>query len=155
LFDSLPKKVQEALWFVDNPFDCDWSAHPNQLDLGPKAAGSLRALHDRLLMIGNHRFLISLLYAGLTRPMFQTTRDAYAAITQIPEQVASREILCLQRSLLAAKVSKSFVSHGVVFIGAIPGNGDMHAWIIEQGSQPDHLDRGWINYMPLLAICHH
>jgi len=28
----------------------------------------------------------------------------------------------------------------------------MHAWIIENNSQPDFEDRAWINYRPLLAI---
>jgi hypothetical protein len=112
----------------------------------------LNLLHDRLLRIGNNRFLFSRIYAGLQRPMFETTHQAITAISRIPAQKANRTKLCFQRSLLAAKVSKSFAHGGVLLIGAQLATSDMHAWIIEQNTQPDYQDRSWINYRPLLAI---
>ena len=61
---------------------------------------------------------------------------------------------CLQKALTVAKVSKKFKSHGVLFIGAQLPLKSMHAWIIEDGIQPDQSDRKWINYLPLLALAY-
>ena len=68
------------------------------------------------------------------------------------KQIELKHQLCLQRAFLASKISKSFEANGVIFIGAFLPTGDMHAWIIENGIQPDSDDRGWINYRPLLAL---
>jgi hypothetical protein len=60
---------------------------------------------------------------------------------------------CLQRCLSVAKTSSSFQKSGVIFIGALLPLREMHAWIIEDGQQPDNEDRDWINFTPLLALC--
>lgn len=73
-------------------------------------------------------------------------------IAKIPEQELFHERLCLQRSFLALKTSKTFKKNGVLFIGASLPTGNMHAWIIEDNYQPDTLDREWIMYEPLLAF---
>ena len=75
-----------------------------------------------------------------------------AAVGGLSDQQADRTSLCLQRSLLVAKVSRSFETRGVIFIGATLHTGDMHAWIIEDNEQPDADDRDWVNYRPLLAL---
>jgi hypothetical protein len=152
LFDDVPKKVKQALWVVDNPYRCDWSPSAVESNYQQSLVDSLSLMHSRLLKIGNRRFYFSRIYAGIKHPLFDTSREAFSAVSCLPAQAANREVLCLQRSLLVAKTSKSFYSNGVIFIGAMLGNFDMHAWIIESNSQPDHLDRGWINYLPLLAI---
>jgi hypothetical protein len=61
---------------------------------------------------------------------------------------------CLQKALTVAKTSKKFKTHGVLFIGAQLPLKNMHAWIIEDGIQPDQADRNWINYLPLLALAY-
>lgn len=75
-----------------------------------------------------------------------------AVVGGLPDQQVNRTSLCLQRSLLVAKVSQSFKERGVIFVGASLHTGDMHAWIIEDGEQPDAEDRDWVNYRPLLAL---
>lgn len=50
------------------------------------------------------------------------------------------------------KTSKTFKKDGILFIGASLPSGKMHAWIIENGIQPDRLDRNWIMYRPMLAL---
>ena len=61
--------------------------------------------------------------------------------------------LCLSRSLFAASTSKKFKKKGVVFIGVFLPSKSMHAWIIEDGIQPDPSDYMWINFQPVAAIC--
>jgi hypothetical protein len=153
-FDAVPSIVKEALLICDQPYKCKWTHEqsPESSKLSLKNTNKINKLHDRLLKIGNSNFFLLRLYASFSQNMFDTTYQAMGAISQVPEQLLNREERCLQRSLLAAKLSKSFLRSGVLFIGATTTNADMHAWIIEDGSQPDHEDRGWINYRPLLAL---
>lgn len=152
LLDRRPPLVTEALSFVEQPFACRSLSPAPIVDVEQSASWALQKMHARLRRIGNQRFLLSYLYAGIARPMFATTREAMAAVAALPDQRTERTSLCLQRVLLVAKISRSFAEHGVAFIGANLQTGDMHAWIIESGEQPDTDDRSWINYRPLLAI---
>ena len=89
----------------------------------------------------------------MRRNLFDNTELAFSTISKtIPEQIERRNELCLQRSLLALKTSNSFKKSGVLFIGAALPTGNMHAWIIESKCNPDHQDREWIMYRPLLAF---
>jgi hypothetical protein len=151
---QLPQKVLEALKCCAFPFDCvpsiTGAESCSTIELKPR----LISMHQKLLKLGNHRFLLSRLYASHRVTMFADTREAMNAIAQLPEQRAQHHQLCLQRTLLAAKTSKTFAANGVIFIGAFLPTTSMHAWIIESGRQPDTYDRTWINYRPLLALCH-
>ena len=84
--------------------------------------------------------------------MFENSVEAFDAISKLETHIKNKNDLCLQRSLLIMKTSKSFKKNGVLFVGASLPSGKMHAWIIENGVQPDRLDRNWIMYKPLLAI---
>ena len=153
-FDRIPEIVKKALLVCSEPYLCKWT-HVRSEEIYESGSSKLNALvkmHDKLIRISNRRFLMLRLYASYKRLMFETTYQAIGLISQIPEQFHNRDQRCLQRSLLAAKTSKSFQKNGVLFIGAMTSNSDMHAWIIENDSQPDHEDRGWINYRPLLAL---
>ena len=152
MFDRLPTRVTEALSLVVLPFSCSspWPAPKVHID--PCQVKKLQKMHRRLLAIGNRRFLLSLAYASIARPLFATTREAMAAVGGLSDQQADRTSLCLQRNLLVAKISRSFEKHGVIFIGASLHTGNMHAWIIEDSEQPDAYDREWVNYGPLLAL---
>ena len=152
MFDRLPTRVTEALSLVMLPFSCSspWPAPKVYVD--PCKVKKLQEMHTRLLAIGNRRFLLSIAYASISRPLFATTREAMAAVGGLSDQQADRTSLCLQRSLLVAKVSRSFETRGVIFVGASLHTGDMHAWIIEDREQPDAYDREWVNYSPLLAL---
>ena len=145
------EKIRAALHFVEHPFSC----HPNGLFEKPLSAdvmNDIEVMHNNLLKIGSSRFLISLLYASFQNKIFENTQEALYAISKIKAQAENKDKLCLQRALLAAKISKSFKDHGVIFIGAHIPTADMHAWIIEEGMQPDYQDRNWVNYRPLLGI---
>ena len=153
-FDKVPTRVKEALSYCEAPYTCKWTHLKSSVasELNDKKVQRVTTYHNRLLAITNSRFLLSRLYASFSQVMVETTYQAMGVISEIPEQVQNREERCLQRSLLAAKISASFYDDGVLFIGATTTSADMHAWIIEAGSQPDHEDRGWVNYRPLLAL---
>jgi hypothetical protein len=149
---GLSARLNNALANCENPFGCRWlSTHqppaPDSFD-----GRLLDQMNRRLFFLGNRRFLVSIIYAGWNVGMFKSTRLAFSAVSQLPGHKDSPSDRCLQRSLLAAKSSESFRKSGVLFIGAEFSTGEMHAWIIEDGEQPDPDDRTWINYRPLLAL---
>lgn len=151
--ESIPYKVAEALAYCDNPYLCSsFSADYDCLDIPKATLKKLNRMHRVLLAISNKHFFLSRLYANLHKNMFIDTKDAMTAISKLPMHREYSHLLCLQRTLLAAKTSKSFKAKGVLFIGAFLPTADMHAWIIEDGFQPDENDRDWINFRPMLAL---
>ena len=147
-----PAKISEALTVCDDPYKCYMSAEVSAGSFSKQTQFLLERMHSRLQLIGNKRFFLSRLYASMRQPLFGTTQSALNAISKLPAQQECRDKLCLQRSLLAIKVSRSFPITGVFFIGVQLATLEMHAWIIEDQSQPDYEDRSWINYRPILAM---
>lgn len=150
---KLNSKVKAALFFVENPFEMK----PYNLDLkndlfNLKKFKKINYYHRILLKLGNNSFFISGLYSIIGNRIIENTEAAFDYISQLDIQKDRRHELCLQRAFLASKISKSFKNKGVLFIGASLPSGKMHAWIIEDNSQPDRLDREWIMYRPMLAI---
>lgn len=150
----LPQKVSDALILCDNPYLVN--PHDENITRLPDESNkitTLRRMHKIFLAIGNRRFYISLLYSKIKKNLFDNSELAFSSISKnIPEQIERRNELCLQRSLLVLKTSNSFKHSGVLFIGAALPTGNMHAWIIETNCNPDHQDREWIMYRPLLAF---
>lgn len=155
--DFVPDKVERALFYCNNPFSL---IPANASKINPKnyflnrtdQLKALEKMHTRLLNIGNHNFFLSRTYANISKKIFETTEVAMMAISSLPLQIEGDGKLCLQKSLLALKTSKTFKDEGVLFIGAFIPTGQMHAWIIEGDMQPDEKDRFWINFRPLLAF---
>lgn len=149
---GISDRVLQAIDNCEKPFTCRWShIHPS-IHLSPTDSLSLERMNRRMFALGNKRFLASIIYAGWNSPIFQNTNIAFAAVSKLVGHKDSPNDRCLQRSLLAAKTSHSFKKSGVLFIGAEFSSGEMHAWVIEDGEQPDPDDRTWINYRPLLAV---
>lgn len=146
------EKLRSALEICDNPFNCSWSSVHQQITLDLNDNKLLEKINRRLFRLGNHRFLLSIIYSCCGVEIFSNTKTAFSAISQLQGHKDSPQDRCFQRSLLAAKSSISFISSGILFIGAEFSTGEMHAWIIEDGEQPDPDDRTWINYRPLLAL---
>lgn len=145
-------KVREAIEFCDNPYYCRWLPNDDSHEHKSPSSMVLKCLGEYFKFLGNRNFFLSVSCAGFNIGLFESTREAFSAISALPG-LGGADDSCLQRSLLAAMVSKSFVTKGVVLIGAELSTGEMHAWIIEDGEQPDSQDRSWINYRPLLALC--
>jgi hypothetical protein len=155
--DSVPDKVDRAIYYCDKPFSLI-PANATKLNLEKYFLNRkdqlkvLEKMHTRLINIGNHNFFLSRLYANIPKKIFESTEVAMVAISSLPLQIEGSGKLCLQKSLLAMKTSKTFQEKGVLFIGAFIPTGQMHAWIIEGDMQPDEKDRFWINFRPLLAF---
>jgi hypothetical protein len=151
--NNIDEKLKKALYVVDNPFSYE-ALHPENYctHIDAENYKKICLYHNLLLKIGNEHFYLSRIYASFRSYLFNSSVDAFDAISKIEKQKEYKNELCLQRSLLVIKTSKSFRNNGVLFIGASFPSGKMHAWIIENGFQPDRLDRNWIMYRPLLAI---
>lgn len=152
IYFKLPLIVSDALKYCDSPYECGWSPRHIQTELSSEKLKRLTRADETLFSLGNAKFLLSILYSGFSMPIFNTTRHAFGAISELPNHQGNSLDKCFQRTLLAAKTSASFPRTGVIFIGADLSSNEMHAWIIEDGQQPDYQDRSWINYRPLLAI---
>lgn len=150
---SIPQKVKNAIEFCDNPYLCRYHREESQIsNISKVTFDQLDRMHSVFLKLNNKHFYLSRLYASIRKNLFLDTYNSLSAISLLPTQKLSGHLLCLQRSLLTAKISKDFESKGVIFIGAFLPSVEMHAWIIEDGFQPDRNDREWIHYRPLLAL---
>ena len=147
------EKLKKALNAVGNPYSFEvQKPNDSSKEFDIKALNKLSKFNDKLLKIGNNNFFLSRIYARLNNILFENSVEAFDAISKLETHIKNKNDLCLQRSLLIMKTSKSFKKNGVLFVGASLPSGKMHAWIIENGVQPDRLDRNWIMYKPLLAI---
>ena len=149
---TFSENLNEALLLINHPFNLEWSSQQNVINfLDVKSQNNLLYYNKFLFSLGNRNFLLSIIYSTIGKKYFDTTKDAFSYISTLPNHDYGSEN-CFQRCLLAAKISKSFKKNGVIFIGAELSTFIMHAWIIENKTQPDFEDRAWINYRPLLAI---
>jgi hypothetical protein len=145
-------EIKTNIRYNDNPYELKALNSNYVASLSENNMKKLNRYNSRLMWLGNKRFLLSCLYSKVTEPLFENTVDAFDHIAKIAIHREQKGKICLQRALLASKTSKSFKKNGTLFIGAQLPTGIMHAWIIENGIQPDRQDREWIMYKPLLAI---
>jgi hypothetical protein len=150
---NIDEKLKIAIDATENPYSFETlKAEDNSMHFEEFKLKKLEGFQNFLLKIGNQHFFLSRLYAGFRNIMFDNSVEAFDAISKLEKQIKNKNELCLQRSLLVMKTSKEFKKSGILFIGASFPSGKMHAWIIEDGKQPDRLDRNWIMYRPLLAL---
>jgi len=95
-------------------------------------------------------FLFVRILSNLRLGFFNTTEEAIIFYRKLYPKEQKK--LCLPRSLFAACTSKSFKTEGSLFIGVFLPSRAMHAWIIEDGQQPDFFDDIWICYQPVAII---
>ena len=155
--DRLPPIVNSGLKQCDNPY----LLTPPSNSLSDEKSGwsedkpASQRIHDQFKKMKGWRslnFYAAILYASIPSICFQNSRDAFVALNSQSEQL-TRDT-CLEKCLTIAKCSASFRNNGVLFIGAHLPLQAMHAWIIEDGYQPDDDDRQWVNFLPLMAITH-
>ena len=104
-----------------------------------------------LVWLCKHSFFLGRCFAKIGWTCFATTEEAICAFRQIfptPQQAD----LCYPRTLFAASLSKTFKAKGCIFIGVYLPSKSMHAWMIEDGTQPDPFDNMWINFQPVAAL---
>jgi hypothetical protein len=150
---AIPAKVSDALKYCHNPYSCRPNLRePSTPACSKQTLAKLNRMHRVLERLGSGQFFASRCYANIRCEIFMDTNHAMAAIRGLPSEKDYSHRLCLQRTLLAVKTSKSFKQNGVLFVGSLLPTPDMHAWIIEDGCQPDANDRQWILFRPMLAL---
>lgn len=95
-------------------------------------------------------FLFVRVLANFRFPIFNSTSDAILFYRKL--YPSEQQNLCLPRSLFAACTSKTFKKDGGLFIGVFLPSRAMHAWILEDGKQPDPFDDIWICYQPVALM---
>ena len=148
----IPKKLEEALSCCNNPY---------QLTKNESLATTLNKseikhyflwIYLNLLIKGNKlNFVLGRFLSVFGKPVFDNSTQAISFFRSNKPGAVQND-LCLPRSLFAASVSKKFKENGVIFIGVSLPSNLMHAWIIEDGKQPDPFDNMWINFQPVAAI---
>lgn len=153
----LPPIVHNGLVQCDEPYllkpPRNILSDPN-LDWSEDGINTLQ-IHKYFKRMKQYRafnFFASVVYASLPKPCFRDSRAAMKALNALDQ--SETHDTCLEKCLTAAKCSTSFRNKGVVYIGAHLPLQAMHAWIIEDGCQPDDNDRQWVNFVPLMAIAH-
>lgn len=112
----------------------------------------INILYVRLLIkICKTSFLLTRIFTKLRLPIYNNSTESIIAFRKIVPSSIQND-LCLPRALFAAITSKKFKEKGVVFIGVFLPSKSMHAWVIEDGVQPDLYDNMWINFEPVAAL---
>jgi hypothetical protein len=146
---QIPPKVLLALDFCNNPYKLSPPIYFDE-SIACYNDKKIESVYRKLSYLRRKSFFLSIIYAGIRKKLYPDSISAMNALARILPSHDSEA--CLQRALTVAKTSKKFKSHGVLFIGAQLPLKSLHAWIIEDGVQPDAQDRQWINFLPLIAL---
>jgi hypothetical protein len=142
------EKISIALKHCDNPYLL------RSEKINSKAISTspyLKYFGNRLTKASKVAFCLARAITILGKPVFNSTSHAILAYRKF-YPTEKQQDLCLPRTLFAASTSKSFKEKGVIFIGVFLPSRNMHAWIIEDGVQPDPYDTMWVNYQPVAIL---
>ena len=149
-----PEKLNKSLLLCHQPYGLN--SQPVLPNPKPALATCLHNLSKRATRLiwlwRSNLFWLAHLYASFSKPCLE---DSSVAIELFRQETAAlpQNTLCLPRSLFAASSSRRFADTGVLFIGVFLPARSMHAWIIEDGRQPDFDDPMWVNFQPVAALC--
>jgi hypothetical protein len=147
--NQIPEKVVIALNNNDNPYLL--AVNDFQKENFPHNSVKLNKYIYRLSLLCDKSFYLAKLYSNYRSKDFENSTQAIEYFKSI-EHLKEQNTLCLPRTLFAASKSKLFKEKGVIFIGIFLPATTLHAWIIEDGCQPDREDIIWTNYQPIAAI---
>jgi len=146
---ELIEKVSNALILNDEPYKLnmpDLNSVSNSYNIKNFKKYAVNLTYATL-----KSFALGKLYTSFKQPYFENATEAitfYRSCSLIKNQ----SDLCLPRTLFAASLSKRFKQNGVIFIGVSLPSKSMHAWIIEDGVQPDPFDTMWVNFQPVAIL---
>lgn len=148
---TMPQKLNDALEYCNHPYTLSKNA-PIIIEKKPVFAQKTLSLYSNMLIKFNTlNFWFGRILSVFGQPVFDNTNQAISFFRNNKSGLIQND-LCLPRSLFAASTSKTFKAKGVIFIGVSLPSNLMHAWIIEDGEQPDPNDTMWINFQPVAAI---
>jgi hypothetical protein len=148
---AMPKKIIEALGYCNNPYTLTKIESVSIKKLSVIKKYKLSAYANLLISINKLNFCLVKFCSNIELPVFDNATNSILFFRN-NKPSAIQNNLCLPRSLFAASSSKLFKKNGVIFIGVSLPSNMMHAWIIEDGKQPDQFDTMWINFQPVAAI---
>jgi hypothetical protein len=143
------EKILKLSLLCDNPYALKTA--DNSLNYRFDKSKYLKRNADLLIYLCRHNFLLARKYAELKRHVFPNSVDAIKYFHSITNKEEASN-LCLPRTLFCAQTSQAFKENGAIFIGVFLPTRSMHAWIIENGMQPDRKDNIWHQYRPIAAI---
>jgi hypothetical protein len=146
-----PKKITDAIGYCNNPYtltNIDFREINNIQNI---KKNTLRFYSNLLININKLNFGLGRFCSSFGQPVFNNASTSISFFRNYKPGAIQND-LCLPRSLFAASTSKIFKEKGVIFIGVSLPSNLMHAWIIEDGKQPDPSDTMWINFQPVAAI---
>jgi hypothetical protein len=148
--DKIPVKIETLHNQVVNPYLLKPSIEISNKKIFPKTPFYTKLLAKLFTFLCLRSFLFVRLLANFRFPIFNTTEEAILFYRKL--YPGEQQNLCLPRSLFAACTSKSFKKNGGLFIGVFLPSRAMHAWILEDGIQPDLYDDIWICYQPVAVM---
>lgn len=149
--NKMPHKIQAVINSVVNPYQLEPNVEIINKNVVFKNSFYAIYIAKIFTFLILRSFIFFRLLSYFRFSIFDTTEEALIFYRQLYSGQQNK--LCLPRSLFAACTSKSFKNNGVLFIGVFFPSRAMHAWILEEGKQPDIYDDIWICYQPVAAIC--
>jgi hypothetical protein len=143
------EKLTKALSLCDNPYKLE--NIQNNIDKLEPSNRNIRNKARFLILFCRFNFFLAKQYASFKTRIFSDSAHAISYFHSITAN-DDKNSLCLPRTFFAAKTSKIFDKEGVIFIGAFLPSRLMHAWIVENGIQPDPKDNIWHQFRPVAAI---
>jgi hypothetical protein len=147
---ELPKKIEVLFKQVNNPYLLKQTTEIPKNNITPKKPFYTKFLAKLFTFLCLQSFLFVRVLACFRFPIFNTTVEAILFYRKL--YPSEQQNLCLPRSLFAACTSKTFKKNGGLFIGVFLPSRAMHAWIVEEGKQPDPFDDIWICYQPVAVM---
>jgi hypothetical protein len=148
--NDLDQKVGTAVSLNNSPYLLQKITNYNTISTTP--ISRITHLYVKLFIrVCKASFLLSRIITLFRFSIYANATEAIIAFRNTAPKAIQND-LCLPRALFAAVTSKKFKEKGVVFIGVSLPSKSMHAWIIEDGVQPDPYDTMWINFQPIVAI---
>lgn len=141
----LTSEIENAICGCNNPYKLEIYDHSDGIMI---ATRFIKFYSFLLIKFCRISFYLGFLLTKLIKPVFDSTSEAIAVFRNLyPENMQNN--LCLPRTLFAASLSKKFKNNGAIIIGVFLPSSLMHAWIIENNTQPDPYDVNWTNFQPI------
>jgi len=105
-----------------------------------------------IVLISRYSFYMACVLTMIPIIKFPSSQYAVEIFNKIYASPIQQRVLCLSSTLFIIATSKSFKKNGTAFIGVFLPSKKMHAWVIENGCNPDSSDEIWLSYQPVVAI---
>lgn len=144
---KLPENAAKGLKFVNNPFLLQ-----SQQAVNYKYNCFAKLYAIFLVTLCKKTFWIAYYFSKIRFPIFKNAEESLTFFRTLYSAKEQKD-LCLPRSLFVAATSRQFTKNGYMFIGVFLPTTQMHAWVIENNTQPDVSDNIWTLYKPVAVIC--